>query len=718
MTLFKNITRFTVASALCLSAWSCNLEIIESAEKGFLGVEIQRDDQVSVKALQDPSEDMVFSLRILKGEELVKTVADYRSLSSEPVELAAGQYTVEAICGDENQKAAFDAPLYKGSTTVKISPDKVNTANITAKLENTLVSVELDESVSQFFSTTSVIVANSSASLTYSNTLNNYDKVAYFEPDGALTWRVDFTTAEGAVYSNSDFYTDVKVREHYKLHFSIQESSDQNGKLAFRLIVDDSMNQHEYDLVLDFDMTELPQTQTNGFDITQKTYFTLGNDQPKIINFSAPKGIKSLVITSSDDVMTKAYVWYDLVEADSNTIASLAAKGIKAARIEYGATSASIDITDFIKELPLGDYSMDFMLYDIKNHMSRTDFDFTIMSDVDADMVAVNPWGRFVIATGKWFEEERPEGTTFAYKKNSDQQWEELDESKLMIDNQAKTFTAIIDGLDAQTLYQIKAVSAKDKDTRTVDVTTQTASNLYNLNFDDWYQSGKVWYPYAQDSNPTVWDSANPVVASFGGSITTPLDQGTVRGRAASLMSKKVVIAFAAGNLYTGKFGKQSGMGAILDWGTPFNSRPVALKGYYKYTPANINYADDGHSSLKGSTDRCQIQVILTDWEKPFTINTSNGVFVDLQNDPAIIAYAKFESDETVTNFKEITLPLVYRNNRTPKYIVVVFASSYLGDYFTGGEGSTLIVDEFSLEYSPSNITSEQMAQTNILSLQ
>lgn len=718
MTLFKNITRFTVASALCLSAWSCNLEIIESAEKGFLGVEIQRDDQVSVKALQDPSEDMVFSLRILKGEELVKTVADYRSLSSEPVELAAGQYTVEAICGDENQKAAFDTPLYKGSTTVKISPDKVNTANITAKLENTLVSVELDESVSQFFSTTSVIVANSSASLTYSNTLNNYDKVAYFEPDGALTWRVDFTTAEGAVYSNSDFYTDVKVREHYKLHFSIQESSDQNGKLAFRLIVDDSMNQHEYDLVLDFDMTELPQTQTNGFDITQKTYFTLGNDQPKIINFSAPKGIKSLVITSSDDVMTKSYVWYDLVEADSNTIATLAAKGIKTARIEYGATSASIDITDFIKELPLGDYSMDFMLYDIKNHMSRTDFDFTIMSDVDADMVAVNPWGRFVIATGKWFEEERPEGTTFAYKKNSDQQWEELDESKLMIDNQAKTFTAIIDGLDAQTLYQIKAVSAKDKDTRTVDVTTQTASNLYNLNFDDWYQSGKVWYPYAQNSNPTVWDSANPVVASFGGSITTPLDQGTVRGRAASLMSKKVVIAFAAGNLYTGKFGKQSGMGAILDWGTPFNSRPVALKGYYKYTPANINYADDGHSSLKGSADRCQIQVILTDWEKPFTINTSNGVFVDLQNDPAIIAYAKFESDEKVTNFKQITLPLVYRNNRTPKYIVVVFASSYLGDYFTGGEGSTLIVDEFSLEYSPSNITSEQMAQTNILSLQ
>jgi hypothetical protein len=57
-------------------------------------------------------------------------------------------------------------------------------------------------------------------------------------------------------------------------------------------------------------------------------------------------------------------------------------------------------------------------------------------------------------------------------------------------------------------------------------------------------------------------------------------------------------------------------------------------------------------------------------------------------------------------------MPLVYRSNaRIPKYIVVAGASSRYGDYFTGGRGSVLLLDEFKLIYDPAELTAEEYAQ-------
>ena len=100
--------------------------------------------------------------------------------------------------------------------------------------------------------------------------------------------------------------------------------------------------------------------------------------------------------------------------------------------------------------------------------------------------------------------------------------------------------------------------------------------------------------------------------------------------------------------------------------------------------------------------DQCQILVILTDWTGPFTINTTEGVFVDqTKENKSIIAYGKFESAEnTGEEYREFTLPLEYwRPDATPAYAVVVACASYKGDYFTGGEGSVMFVDEFEFVY-------------------
>ena len=74
-------------------------------------------------------------------------------------------------------------------------------------------------------------------------------------------------------------------------------------------------------------------------------------------------------------------------------------------------------------------------------------------------------------------------------------------------------------------------------------------------------------------------------------------------------------------------------------------------------------------------------------------------VVLDFDNDPAIIGYGKLVFDHEMSEYEHFTLKIDYRNDRTPKYIVIVASSSSLGDYFTGGDGSILYLDEFSFLY-------------------
>ena len=104
--------------------------------------------------------------------------------------------------------------------------------------------------------------------------------------------------------------------------------------------------------------------------------------------------------------------------------------------------------------------------------------------------------------------------------------------------------------------------------------------------------------------------------------------------------------------------------------------------------------------------DICQIQILLTDWDKPFTVNTVNGDFVNFDNDPHIIAYGKLEDNTSSDSYKEFEIKLKYRDTeRTPKYIVITACASKYGDYFTGGVGSTLLVDEFEFVYNPDDLS-------------
>ncbi len=65
-----------------------------------------------------------------------------------------------------------------------------------------------------------------------------------------------------------------------------------------------------------------------------------------------------------------------------------------------------------------------------------------------------------------------------------------------------------------------------------------------------------------------------------------------------------------------------------------------------------------------------------------------------------MIAYGSMALGETVSSWTPLNIPLTYRStSRVPKYILVVCSASKYGDFFVGGAGSILTIDDLKLEY-------------------
>ena len=288
--------------------------------------------------------------------------------------------------------------------------------------------------------------------------------------------------------------------------------------------------------------------------------------------------------------------------------------------------------------------------------------------------------------------------------------------------------TAMLTGLAAETAYEYRLVNGNGEVIASQSFTTGKADAqmaLVNGGFEDWcVRSAKTaiankntTFPCSEtdyDAGNLYWDTSNRGANSI--SQMDPTNKSTdfvIAGTyAAKLQSVKVLGSiFAAASMYTGSFGGASmDMSATINFGRSFTSRPIALHGYYQYSPANVDAVGDNLPAdatvSEGNPDQCAIYVALT--KKTYTINNKQeDTFIDFEGDENIIAYGTIEGDYVKTNgaangYTEFTIPLQYKESQfgaIPTHIIIVCSASKYGDYFTGGEGSTLYVDDFSLVY-------------------
>ena len=99
--------------------------------------------------------------------------------------------------------------------------------------------------------------------------------------------------------------------------------------------------------------------------------------------------------------------------------------------------------------------------------------------------------------------------------------------------------------------------------------------------------------------------------------------------------------------------------------------------------------------------DKGCIYAALLDIDEPHYLHSGKPeTFIDLDTDPCVIAVARIEVGETGDDYKEFNIEFNYHDLvRTPKYVLITISSSARGDYFTGGEGSEMYVDELSFGF-------------------
>lgn len=290
----------------------------------------------------------------------------------------------------------------------------------------------------------------------------------------------------------------------------------------------------------------------------------------------------------------------------------------------------------------------------------------------------------------------------FEYRETSSSRWITVPDNWIVTDG--GSFTGRLIGLSPSTSYTVRAVSGSDY-SEEVTFTTGEAEQMPNSNFENWWQDGKVWKPWAEDGSQ-FWDTGNRGAATLGQSNTLPLaDPDSPTGYGGATLETRfvgisVIGKLAAGNIYTGSFVKVDGTNGILDMGRPFVQRPTKVRALIKYHNVDITHAREFPDML-GKPDTCTVWCALGDWDEPYQIRTNpNNRHLFSPEDPGVIAYGMFQSGKPIDDFTEVTVPFdYYATDRQPKYLIVTLSASKYGDYFVGGNGSVLTVKSVELLY-------------------
>lgn len=290
----------------------------------------------------------------------------------------------------------------------------------------------------------------------------------------------------------------------------------------------------------------------------------------------------------------------------------------------------------------------------------------------------------------------------FEYRRADAAEWQRMSAAAITTDG--GSFTGRLTGLTPETTYIARAYS-DDEYGAEVEFTTQPTAQMANEDFENWWLDGKVWCPWAEDGT-SYWDTGNKGATTLGTSNTYPSDDTpTGSGRSACLETRFVGIGsigkLAAGNIFVGSYVRTDGTNGVLSFGRPFTVRPTRMTGWMKYHSAPISSVTSGFEDLKDTPDTGIVWVALIDSDEPLEIRTNpkNRQLFDPEAD-YVVAYGKMEWKSDVTEWTRFEITLDYKSTeRVPKYILCTCSASALGDYFTGGNGSVLMVDDLSLSF-------------------
>lgn len=741
---------FVGMACLCLACSRDDRALLDG--EGTLRLRAQVNDEVQIisragapEGETSPEEELKKNcrVRIYKGEKLIYKHAGWDATLQEPgLSLSSGAYRVRITSGD-SVDASFDKKYYEGNKSFEICQAQTTPVEVVCNVMNTLAKVVFDASLEPYLEKgeVSVAVDVDGGSLTYPYQKEAAEaKTGYYSlPQGKEYLICTFTgvAKNGRKFTQTNRIESAKKSTLYTLTYKISDletpapPTDEGGAFIDLKVDETPLAKKEEEILI----YQRPQfravNQSEEVDMKQPWFLELNSQiQPEVkIYTSTPLAEASV----TSEVFTKlGLASAELNLMDEATRVELQEKGIMVTSQEKLLTmNWGNSLNDLLKEE--GEHHIIYKATDTAvegNAAARTNtIDWTI-SVSNANIRAVNiPYPYQIWADRVTLYAEVIEGRTpapdaqlsFRYRKKEDSNW--IDNIQAKLGENKKTITSDeIKGLTPGTTYEYQVLEGDKVSNQTCEFTTEAALQLPNSGFENW--SGATPMLIHGSGEEMFWDSGNHGSSSFSLAavdLTTKASDFKVEGNySAKLESKKVVVKFAAGNLFVGSYLMTDGTDGILGWGRPWKSRPLALRGYVRYMPKACE-----NEKFPDGMDRGIIYVAIGDWtgaeydknwpiviqtKKPDTelFNPEKGSYTG----DGIIAYGEKILQGEVKGADggmiEFTIPLDYRSyERMPKSIIVVASASQYGDYFIGGIGSTMWLDDLELIYEESKLSKQ-----------
>ncbi len=665
-----------------------------------------------------------------------KLVRLYEGMDKVPaqISLMSDAYMLSVTAGTLTH-AGFDKPYYTGSIPFIIEKGDIKSVSLTCNIANTLLSVDFDASLERFFDIASAKVLATTEDTQYGLIYTDTTlRKGYFMFDDDNTTRnitMKFTakTLTNEDYEYSYTITNAKAATEYGVTIKYSEPvKPEEGGAGIDIEIDEQVVNKNNSLQI----VERPRLSGGeAFDINSPIYFEPNNGSRIVVWLTTASQLKSFTVTSDVfarmnglDATVSSYDMHKLSETEK---AALDAVGLSFNDYLYNATngqsSGKLVFSDefmqwFTEE---GEFVFNLKVTDASNNVTEIPLNF-VVSDATVAALGIDlgtVYSNRAVLKGEIVSPDEAKGPyTFEYKEISADTWTTVSANVNAEDG--ITLTAAISGLTPLTAYQYRAVDNGIAGMVTKVFTTEDAIQLPNSGFEYWASNvsgaNSDALTLSSEDGSLFWDCGNHGSNTMKKLVTNPdsdVRPGSTGSKSSKMVSQFVGLGaigkFAAGNMFVGKYAATDGTDGVLDFGRPFECRPSAYSFWFKYTPGivddnNIPSNVNVDNIASGSSDIGKIYVAIGDWESPVQIKTKNSTSGGGQlfsvNDEHIIAYGEYEMKSAVDSWTEITVPMEYRTTeRKPKYIIVCVSASKYGDYFTGGEGSTLYMDDFSLIY-------------------
>lgn len=704
----KKINLYIAGTAIMLLAGACAEEKFDTAGEGSLALRTSvNTDMTVISRATDAELAQNCMVWISNSQGLVRRYNGGEELPSR-IPLLTGHYVAEGWTGD-SVPASWDKRWFKGMSEFDIAKGQTAQVELTCKIANTAVTVDYQEGIEEVLTDYTLTVGHGGGSLIFEGRDTRRGYFMMPSKDKNLTYELKGTAIGGKDFSFSGVIENAAPATEYALHVTYTPQEQSIGGAYFTITVDE----HEITVENQVEIIPAPRFSGYDFDIDNAITAEKGLVGRRTVYVTSPTKITGLKLTS--DLFTGistlgGYNDFDILAMSADGLAGINAAGINHTYSydeEADATVIQLNFEEaFTNVLDNGDYSIVLEATD-KNGKTNTATLRILISDapvVTADASAVSYFSATLCGT---VSKDGVTAAGFNYREKGATEWIHVDATGSF--EKGSQYTVALSDLRDGTVYEYAATTPEFTSLIVKEFTTPSAQ-LPNASFEEWGKEGASQI-LASDYNSIFWDSGNHGATTIGSSynLTTPstdfVHSGTYSAR---LESKKVVVKFAAGNLFAGQYLETKGTNGVLGFGRPFTLSPKSMKVWIKYTPKTVDNSK-GVKIAKGEIDQGIIYIALLDettesykgqsW--PVTVDTSVPKLFD-SNGSNVIAYGErvFTEATAGDGLIQIEIPLDYkRQGVTPSNILVVASASRYGDYFEGAAGSVMYLDDIELTY-------------------